>query len=290
MRSELQNDVRQPAALLLESARRGSLHHAIIFFGPDRRALHALSESMARTLNCLNGTTGDDCTSCQRIERSIHPDVHRLTVAEDRKLISVEQVRELVASATLRPYEGRTKVFIIEPADAMSTQSANALLKTLEEPAADTAFLLLTRSAELLLPTIRSRAQIIFVGPQIAGGSAVTSEDEESQALAQEILRGLEAWVTKADSGSLLRLAAIIAGGDDVKRQITTYAEILRDLAALPPSSIQNSSAAEKIQALLTARTLLEGAELAMRALSRLAVNADPRLLVEQSLVALRNK
>ena len=56
------------AALLLDTARRGELHHAIILYGPAPDALRALALQVAKTLNCLHGTTGDDCTSCQRIE------------------------------------------------------------------------------------------------------------------------------------------------------------------------------------------------------------------------------
>ncbi|HEU4521834.1 MAG TPA: DNA polymerase III subunit delta', partial [Thermoanaerobaculia bacterium] len=146
------------ADLLLETARRGELHHSIILHGPSRDELRGLALSLAKTLNCVNGTTGDDCASCDRIERRIHPDVHFIEVAGDRKLISIDQIRELVAEATLRPYEGRTKVFIIDPAEGLSGHGANSLLKTLEEPTRDTTFALLTRAPDLLLPTIRSRS------------------------------------------------------------------------------------------------------------------------------------
>ena len=72
--------------------------------------------------------------------------------------------RDIVSEATLRPYEGRNKVFLIDPADGLSPSGSNSLLKTLEEPTRDTTFLLLTRSPDLLLPTIKSRSQHIYVG------------------------------------------------------------------------------------------------------------------------------
>ena len=94
----------------------------------------------------------------------MHPDVHFIEVAGERKMISVEQIRDIVAGAGMRPYEGRNKVFVIDPAEALSPGGSNSLLKTLEEPARDTVFILLTRSPDLLLPTIRSRSQAIYIG------------------------------------------------------------------------------------------------------------------------------
>src|SRR5213592_2945103 len=159
--------MRDAASLLLDTARRGELHHAIILHGPAPAPLRALALNVAKALNCLSGTTGDDCAACQRVERHTHPDVHFVEVGGERKMISVEQIRDIVAGAGMRPYEGRTKVFIIDPAEALSPSGSNSLLKTLEEPARDTTFLLLTRSPDVLLPTIRSRSQALYVGGEV---------------------------------------------------------------------------------------------------------------------------
>src|SRR5712691_13043726 len=164
------------AELLLETARRGELHYSIILHGPAHKELQSLAVAAAKALNCLNRTTGDDCTACQRIERRIHPDVHFVEVAGDRKQISVDQIRDILSNAALRPYEGRTKVFIIDPASALTGGGSNALLKTLEEPARDTTFILLTRSPDLLLPTIRSRSQPIYIA-----GEAETNDELAAQ-------------------------------------------------------------------------------------------------------------
>src|SRR5437867_1264411 len=155
------------ASLLLDTARRGELHHAIILHGPAPESLRAVAIQIAKTLNCGNSTNGDDCHICQRIDRGMHPDVHLIEVGGDRKMISVEQIRELVMGAALRPYEGRNKVFIIDPADALSPGGSNSLLKTLEEPARDTTFILISRTPDILLPTIRSRSQPIYVGGDV---------------------------------------------------------------------------------------------------------------------------
>ena len=210
------------AQRLLATAQRGELHHAIILHGPARDELRALSVSIAKTLNCLNRTTGDDCTACQRIDRRTHPDVHFIEVAGERKMISVEQIRELIGEATLRPYEGRTKVFIIDPADGLSVSGSNSLLKTLEEPADDTTFILLTRSADLLLPTIRSRSQPFHVG-------GLAKRDRE---LEQAIAGGITRFAEKKDGAALLSVAALIAAQDEVSEAMALLGNVLCEAVA----------------------------------------------------------
>jgi DNA polymerase III delta prime subunit len=258
-------EVNNAAALLADTARRGELHHAVILHGPSMDALREAAIGVAKALNCLNRTTGDDCLACQHIDRRIHPDVHMIEVGSERKLISVEQIRDLVAEATLRPYEGRTKVFIIDPADALSPGGSNALLKTLEEPVRDTTFILLTRSPDLLLPTIRSRSQAIYVGGNV-------QRDEE---FAADIAALLEQFAKRKESAALLALAAIVAGQDDVSQSMALLAEILCEAAAGRPSLE------------IPRERLLAAADASVFNTRWLTVNADARMLVEQALAAL---
>lgn len=253
------------ALLLLDTARRGELHHAIILHGPAPEPLRALALQIAKALNCANGTTGDDCSICQRIERRLHPDVHYVEVAGDRKMISVEQIRDLVAAATLRPYEGRNKVFIIDPADALSAGGSNALLKTLEEPARDTNFILLTRAPDLLLPTIRSRSQAIYVG-----GVA-----ERNEQLANDIVAALRRFGEKNESVMLLALASLVADQENVSDAMALVADVLCE------------GVAGRIELPIPRERLLAGADAMISNMRWLAVNADARMLVEESLAAL---
>ncbi len=252
-------------SLLLDTARRGELHHAIILHGPAPAALRALAVDVAKTLNCLNGTTGDDCAACQRIDRHTHPDVHFTEVGGERKMISVEQIRDIVAGASMRPYEGRTKVFIIDPAEALSPSGSNSLLKTLEEPARDTVFILLTRTPDLLLPTIRSRSQPIY----IAG------EAENDDELAAQIVAALTRYAETRDSAALLGIASLIASQDDVSDAIALLGRVLCDaVAGRVPLPIERER-------------LLAAADSSMAAIRWLTVNADARMLVESSLAEL---
>src|SRR5439155_12244062 len=208
--------------LLADTAKRGELHHAIILHGPSPDGLRQAAIRIAKALNCVNGTWGDACLACQRIERNIHPDVHVIEVGSERKMISVEQIRDLLSSAVLRPYEGRNKVFIIDPADALSAGGSNALLKTLEEPVRDTTFILLTRSPELLLPTIRSRSQAIYIGGDI----------QRDQELQSEIVAALKQFAEKKETAALLAVAAMMADREDVNAAMAVLAELLCEAAA----------------------------------------------------------
>lgn len=257
--------------LLLQTARKGELHHAVILHGGASQPLRDLAIAIARTLNCVQRTAGDHCPACDRISRRLFPDVHHVEVGGDRKMIAVEQIRELVLAAAFRPYEGRNKVFIIDPADALSAGGSNALLKTLEEPARDTHFILITRSPDLLLPTIRSRCQSIYVA----------GEDEIDLQLRAELASMLGRFAGQHETAMLLTVAARVAGADDVKEAMVLLASLMRDAAA------GTDAALESLTAALPRERLLESASAMMTAVEALRVNADPRLLTEKGLAVL---
>ena len=257
--------MRDVSELVRETARRGELHHAMILHGPAPAALRALAFDIARALNCPYGGE-DGCAICQRIDRQMHPDVHVMEVAGERKMISVEQVRDVLEQASLRPYEGRTKVFIIDPADAISVSGSNALLKTLEEPASDTTFILITRSPDLLLPTIRSRSQAIYVG----------GEEARDDELAEELVNALRRFNDRGDSTALLSIASEVGQREDVKESMALRASILRGAAAGRPA-LEN----------LSTDALLDAAAGLLDGMRWLGVNADGRLLVERAIARL---
>jgi DNA polymerase III delta prime subunit len=283
------------SALLLETARRGELHHAILLHGPSPALLRDVAVRVAKTLNCLEGSTSDACLACQRIDRRIHPDVHFIEAAADKKLISIEQIREIVSDATLRPYEGRNKVFIIDPADGLSVSGSNSLLKTLEEPARDTTFLLITRSPDLLLPTIKSRCQQIHVGdtsrmltgPREAMRVRQVALLDGGEDLASTILDLLHRYAVRGESAALLALAALISDHDDAKDAIALLGAILCDIVALDPAESLDPQKLAEIRERIPRERLLAGADAALAAIRWLTVNADARLLAESVVAAL---
>jgi DNA polymerase-3 subunit delta' len=145
----------------------GKVPHAYIFSGPPGVGKGLAASIMAAALNCPSG--GDDacgsCPSCGKIGRAVHPDVLRLSLPEGRKAIPVEAVRALGSRLMVRAHEGRAKVAIIDPADMMTEPAANALLKTLEEPGAGRFLILVTARLSSLLPTVRSRCQVVRFHP-----------------------------------------------------------------------------------------------------------------------------
>ena len=168
----------------------------------------------------------------------------------------------------LRPYEGRTKVFVIDPASALTGSGSNALLKTLEEPARDTVFILLTRSPDLLLPTIRSRSQSIYVG----------GEEPRDEDLAAFLRDALTQFATRHDAAALLSAAAAVSNQDDVNDAIALLGSLLCDAAAGRIPKISDAVSRDR---------LLAAADGAMAALRNQIVNADARLTVEQALAEL---
>lgn len=280
-------------ALILDTARRGELHHALILHGPAPALLRDVAVRVAKTLNCLEGTTGDACPSCQRIDRRSHPDVHFVEAAADKKMIAVDQIRSIVEEATMRAYEGRNKVFIIDPADALSPSGSNSLLKTLEEPSRDTTFLLLTRSPDLLLPTIKSRSQQVYIGdtqrnltgPREQLRIRQVAMLDNGEELAGSIIDLLHRYATKGESAALLALAAIIADHDDVKDAIALLGAILCDVVALDPKESLDPRKLAEVRERIPREKLLAAADSSMAAIRWLTVNADTRLLAE-SIVA----
>jgi DNA polymerase-3 subunit delta' len=97
------------------------------------------------------------CASCLLLRADSHPDSHIVRIEEDARQIKVEQVRELIEKLTLKSYRGGFKVGIIEGAEALNAAGANAFLKTLEEPTADTVLILIARPNHRLPATIASR-------------------------------------------------------------------------------------------------------------------------------------
>ena len=114
----------------------GRLPHALLLQGQPGLGKAALADWIARLARCEAPAAGPcgSCTSCRLHAAGTHPDLRRVGLLEDRKQIAVEDVRELIASLSLKSYRGRRKVAIIDPADALNASGANALLKTLEEP------------------------------------------------------------------------------------------------------------------------------------------------------------
>lgn len=154
------------------------VHHAFLFTGPEGVGKEMTAAALANTLLCEDDARHSDaepcmdCIGCRLFAAQTHPDFHLIhrglhkhhpdrTVRTSRGLyLVVDVIRHfLIEPANTTPNRGRRRVFIIRDAERMNEGAQNALLKTLEEPPASVCLILVTTSADRLLPTIRSRCQ-----------------------------------------------------------------------------------------------------------------------------------
>ncbi len=130
-----------------------------LFAGVPGLGKKTVAAAFAAALNCL--ASADDacgaCGSCRRAADGNHPDI--AFIRPDGATLRIAQIRELQRLISLRPSEGRYKVYVVTDAEKMRPEAANALLKTLEEPPGSGVLVLTTRSIDVMLPTIRSRCQ-----------------------------------------------------------------------------------------------------------------------------------
>jgi DNA polymerase III subunit delta' len=147
-------------ARFLRSAVDGDhVSHAYLSVGPPGAGKGTAARAMACAILCDDGGCGA-CGECYRIRRGGHPDVHYIR-PEGAAGYLAEQVRDIIHDVSLAPVDGAYKIYVISDADLFNDSSANAFLKTLEEPPADVVMILMAHSFDAVLPTIASRCQVV---------------------------------------------------------------------------------------------------------------------------------
>lgn len=148
--------------LILSQLNEARLSHALLFYGQAGMGKYDFSISVAKKVLCLQPSNKEycgECRSCQLFQSGTHPDFYDLSPEEKSKNIKIDQIRELVNKLNQSSQLGGYKVAIIHPADLMNRFAANALLKSLEEPAGSVLFILITEEPARLAATIVSRCQ-----------------------------------------------------------------------------------------------------------------------------------
>ena len=145
----------------------GTAASAYLLAGPAGVGKRRLALEMAKALNCARPSDRpcDVCTSCQQIQRQVHPDVHVIAPSGASEQIKIEDIRQLLGRIALRPFSANLQVAFLDGAELLTEEAANSLLKALEEPPAHTRFLLTTTQLSGCLPTIVSRCQLIRCHP-----------------------------------------------------------------------------------------------------------------------------
>ena len=144
----------------------GEIAHSWLLLGPAGSGKRPTTVAMAAAIQCPEqpGVGCGRCSTCLRVLRHRHPDVHH--IVPEGPLIPVDVIREsVIPEASRSPFEATMKVFIIEEAERMNPAAQNALLKTLEEPPQDTVFILISDREEELLETISSRCRVVRLEP-----------------------------------------------------------------------------------------------------------------------------
>jgi DNA polymerase-3 subunit delta' len=149
---------------------RGRLPHAFLFVGPEGIGKRSFAETLAQALLCERRPEADldpcgECPACLQVAAGTHPDVHRVARAEDKHDLSIKQIRDLCLDLGLKPASGRRKVAIVDDADDLNDEAANAFLKTLEEPPPGSVLILVGTSPESQLDTIVSRCRVVRFDP-----------------------------------------------------------------------------------------------------------------------------
>jgi len=152
-------------AMLKVYIEQSRLAGGYLFCGPQGIGKKMTAVALAKTLNCQEGALDacGKCPSCLKIEKKQHPDVHLLEFDGDE--IKIEYIRQLQRDASLRPYEGKKMVFIIDNAHNLTPDASNALLKILEEPPKSCLIILISDKPGLLFRTIVSRCKVMKFSP-----------------------------------------------------------------------------------------------------------------------------
>ena len=216
----------EPARLRMQAAAAGGrLPHAVLVHGPGGVGKERFAAALGATLLCTGRGERFEacgrCADCALCRAGSHPDLYWLRPPEDKKSIGVDLVRETCEQLAMTSMRRGFRIAIVQPAQAMTANAQNALLKTLEEPAARTLLMLVTARPSNLLPTLRSRCQRLEI--------ACPSPPVARQWLERETGAAVPEGLLDASGGAPLRALEIAPHFEALDEQMTA---LLEDLLA----------------------------------------------------------
>ena len=272
--------------ILAGAAAENIVSHAYLFSGLDGIGKKLIAFEFAKLLNCQKADSANldiescDCSSCNKVNKGIHPDVIYVQY-EGVKSIKVEQVREEIEERLfLKSFEGKFKVVIVDEAERLSRGAQNAFLKTLEEPPPDSVIILITSNPDSLLPTIKSRCQMIRFNP--LPDELIFDELEKVENLTSE-----EALIcSKLSKGSLGKALKLDSEMLEWRRELIQYLMLIKPNSALRviglAESMPLSTSAEDMEKLNLA---FEFISLWLRDLILLKTGADRKGITNVDLI-----
>jgi DNA polymerase-3 subunit delta' len=149
---------------------QGRFPHAFLFVGPEGIGKHSFALRLAQALLCERVAEAEldpcgVCPGCLQVMAGTHPDLLQVGKPEDRQELPIRVIRDLCLDLGLKPMSGRRKVAIVDDADDLNDEAANAFLKTLEEPPSGSVLILVGTSSEGQLDTILSRCRVVRFDP-----------------------------------------------------------------------------------------------------------------------------
>lgn len=230
-----------------QSFNSGKLGHAFLFVSPDE----ALLSEFAKAFSALV------LKDSVKVYAGTHGDVFNYPIG-NKKNVLVEDVENLVNNAIVKPAEGEGRVFVINVKDGISAVCQNKLLKTLEEPVKNVYILFLSSSAEILLPTIKSRLSTIFLNSlteddfsklglssrdyNLSGGNLAMasriSNSEEFKHIFETVMKGLE---SLNRSGDVLKISRKISGLKNSGYIMQSFITIFENILSSHAKGIQSS-------------------------------------------------
>ncbi|MEV0798008.1 DNA polymerase III subunit delta' [Kribbella sp. NPDC050281] len=213
--------------------------HAWLITGPPGSGRSNAGRAFAAALQCANQGCGE-CNQCRTALSGAHPDVS--LIRTELLSIRVSEIRELVRRAAMSPTQGRWQVMVVEDADRLTEQAADALLKSIEEPAPRTVWVLCAPTVEDVVPTIRSRCRLLVLRtpPVAAVADMLTTKLGVDAELA--------GFAARAAQGHIGRARAL-ARDEQVRERRTKVLEVpfaLRDIGACLKSAQQLVDAAKE--------------------------------------------
>lgn len=258
--------------MLMGAIRRGRIASSYLFSGEQGTGKRFTALNFIKALDCLEPRENDaceECSNCRRLNHGTHPDFQ--LIEPEGEIIKVEKIRRLGEALSLKAYEGGTKATIIDDADLMNINAANALLKTLEEPPPKSIIVLVSSRPDLLPMTIRSRCMRINFRPLPEEACLkVTGNRVKDAAQAVRLSMGSPGLAVKGDLlkqrdrflASLKKMSGkhIWRDREDMQGWLDMSLVFLRDMAVLKitgdEGELINSDAAREVGALGTGATL----------------------------------
>jgi DNA polymerase III subunit delta' len=240
------------AGVALAGGRSAGMTHAWLVTGPPGSGRSNAARAFAAALQCPHGGCRE-CLACRTSLAGSHPDV--TLVSTERLSLGVDEVRELVRRAAMSPTGERWQVVVVEDADRLTERAADALLKSVEEPATRTVWLLCAPTAEDVVPTIRSRCRLLVLRtpPPAAVAQVLRRRDDVTAEVATFAARASQGHIGRA------RALATDEATRNRRREVLALPTRLVDLGACMTAAANLVGAATEEAAPIAAR--LDGAE-----------------------------